>query len=128
MTGFWIFMFIMDLLVPLSMLVIGCIFRRHPPRDISGFFGYRTKMSMKNEDTWEFAHRCCGRIWSIAGCVMLIVSATLMISVYGNEIDEVGWYGGALCLLQLIPLVGSIIPVEAALKRHFDENGLRRDL
>ena len=24
--------------------------------------GYRTSMSMKNKDTWEFAHKYCGKV------------------------------------------------------------------
>ena len=32
------------------------------PKEINSVFGYRTSMSMKNKDTWEFAHKYCGKV------------------------------------------------------------------
>ena len=55
--GFWIFMLVMDLLLPGVMLWFGSLFLRGVPREINPVFGYRTAMSMKNRDTWAFAHR-----------------------------------------------------------------------
>ena len=67
--AFWIFMLIMDLLLPFTMIGFGRYF--------------------KNED-------CVGSI------------------------------GGIICGVQLIPLIGSILPTEIALKKNFDKNGTRR--
>ena len=60
--GFWIFMLIMVLLIPLMMIGFGRLFLKKAPGTINAAFGYRTSMSMKNKDTWEFAHRYCGRL------------------------------------------------------------------
>jgi len=38
----------------------------------------------------------------------------------------VGMVGGIVTMLQMIPLVGAIIPTEIALKKNFDENGRRK--
>ena len=54
--GFWIFMLIMDLLLPFTMIGFGRYFMKKAPKEINSVFGYRTSMSMKNKDTWEFAH------------------------------------------------------------------------
>ena len=59
----WWMLFAANLLLPLMMLGIGGWFGKHPPRKINHFVGYRTPMSMKNEATWAFAHRACGRLW-----------------------------------------------------------------
>ena len=61
-------------------------------------------MSMKNEETWRFAHEHCGRVWL-----------------------RVGLMGSLVCLAQLVPLIGAIFPTERALRREFDENGNRRE-
>lgn len=45
--GFWIYMFIMVLLIPCSMIGFGKLFFKRPPKDINAVFGYRTNMSMK---------------------------------------------------------------------------------
>jgi len=63
MTGFWVYMLAFDLLIPLTMIFFGRRFAAAPPKSINPLFGYRTAMSMKNEDTWAFAHRFCGRLW-----------------------------------------------------------------
>lgn len=46
------------------MIIIGfgMMFMRHIPYEINMVFGYRTKMSTKNRDTWEFAHQYCGNV------------------------------------------------------------------
>ena len=59
--GFWIFMLIMDLLLPFAMIGFGRYFMKKAPKEINSVFGYRTSMSMKNKDTWEFAHKYCGK-------------------------------------------------------------------
>ena len=61
--GFWIFMLIMDLLLPFTMIGFGRYFMKKAPKEINSVFGYRTSMSMKNKDTWEFAHKYCGKVW-----------------------------------------------------------------
>ena len=49
--GFWIFMLIMDLLIPVTMIGFGSYFMKNAPKEINAVFGYRTSMSMKNKDT-----------------------------------------------------------------------------
>lgn len=124
--GFWAFMLVMDLLIPLIMLGFGVSFSKGAPGEVNSVFGYRTAMSMKNRDTWEFAHRYCGKIWRICGAVLLPVAVVPMLFVMGREVDAVGTVGGVVCTVQLVFLVGSIFPTERALKKNFDENGERR--
>ena len=126
MIGFWIFMLLMDLLTPLTMIGFGRLFLTKPPAKINTAFGYRTTMSMKNKDTWEFAHKFCGRLWFRYGLALLPVAVIPLIFVLNSSIAMIGTVGGIVCMIELIPLVGSIFPTEAALKRTFDRNGFRR--
>lgn len=123
--GFWLFMLIMDLLIPFTMIIFGAIFMKKAPGSINPVFGYRTTMSMKNRDTWEFAHQYCGKLWWILGITLLPITIIPFLFLLGKDNDRVGIVGGVLCLIQLIPLIGSIIPTERALKRTFDKNGNR---
>ena len=41
MSGFWFFMLVMVLLVPLTMMLFGYLFYFKPPKDINGIYGYR---------------------------------------------------------------------------------------
>lgn len=124
--GFWIFMMISDLLIPITMVGLGKYFIKHAPKEINGVFGYRTSMSMKNKDTWEFAHHYCGKLWLTIGWIMLVISAIGMLFVIGRDEDIVGTFGGILCGIQIVFLIGSIFPTERALKKNFDERGNRK--
>ena len=77
---------------------------------------------MKNKETWEFAHKYCGKIWYVCGLILLPLSALIMLFVYGKDEDTVGNVGGILTVIQLGFLVGAIFPTERALKKNFDED------
>ncbi|MCI8866022.1 MAG: SdpI family protein [Lachnospiraceae bacterium] len=124
--GFWFFMLLMDLIIPLTMIGFGRYFMKNTPKEINAVFGYRTSMSMKNKDTWEFAHKYCGKIWYACGWILLPITVIFLLLVIGKSKDDVGAIGGAICGAQLIPLIGSIFPTEIALKKMFDKNGKRR--
>ncbi|GAA0765352.1 hypothetical protein GCM10008908_01770 [Clostridium subterminale] len=124
---FWIFMMVMDLLIPFTMVGFGKYFIKNAPKEINEVFGYRTSMSMKNKETWEFAHHYCGKLWLTIGFFMLIPSVIAMLFVIGKDESVVGTFGGIICGIQLIFLVGSIFPTERALKSNFDEHGNRKE-
>lgn len=60
------------------------IFYEKAPKEINSVFGYRTSMSMKNKDTWEFAHKYCGKVWYVCGMVMLPITVIFMLLVIGK--------------------------------------------
>lgn len=124
--GFWWFLLAVDLLIPLTMVGIGRRFRKRPPREISAAFGYRTAMSMKNQETWDLAHQVCGKLWYRWGLALLPVTVAAMLFGLGKSADAVGALGAAVCAAQMVPFIGVIVPVERALRRTFDETGRRR--
>lgn len=65
--GFWVFMTSMELLLPLIMVGLGNYFLKGGPRQVNSMFGYRTARSMKNEDTWKFAHRTAAGSGGVGG-------------------------------------------------------------
>lgn len=124
--GFWIFMFLMTLWMPLTMIGFGRYFQKKAPKEINTAFGYRTKRSMKNRDTWTFAHNYFGKLWHICGSILLLPSILVMLFVIGKSEDAIGTAGGILCVIQMIFLVGPIWPTERALKHMFDKKGNRK--
>ena len=122
----WGWMLACDLLIPCLMIGFGWMFWKYPPKTINGVYGYRTRRSMKNAETWEFAHRYCGKIWLVTGLCLLPVAAAVQLRVIGKEEDVIRAVGLAVCLLELIPLTLPILPTELALKRTFDDDGHRR--
>lgn len=124
--GFITGMFISNILVPVIMIISGYLMFKHPPKDINGIVGYRTTMSMKNEDTWRFAHEVCGRLWFKLGIVLLIIAALVQLKLLHIDKDTFGNISLIIELTEVAILIISIIPVEKALKATFDENGKRK--
>lgn len=121
--GFWIFMTICNLLIPVLMIVIGRVFVKNPPKTINGIYGYRTSMSRKSQATWDFAQQYCGKLWRKIGWVMLPLSVIAMLPAVGKSDDIVGGAGAVIETVECIMLFLSILPVERALKKRFDKDG-----
>ena len=123
---FKIFMITSNLLIPIIMVFFGLKFAKRGPKKINGIYGYRTTMSMKNKETWEFAHKYCGLLWKKLGFILLILSAIISIVAFKFNDDGKAIIILILVLMQIVVLIASISPVEKALKKNFDENGNRR--
>lgn len=121
--GFWIFLFIMNLLIPVTMIGFGRSFRSHAPKEINSIYGYRTTMSMKNRDTWEFAHHYFGKIWWQTGWGLLGFTAVFMLTALGKDDDTASIYAGMISAIQIFFLILPIFFTERALKKHFDKDG-----
>lgn len=121
--GFWIFMCASNFMIPILMILFGYFFKKFGAGSINAVFGYRTKRSMKNQQTWDFANLYFARLWIKVGWIMLPISIVLMLPVLGKAVDTIGTWGGIIAMVQVVVLLISIIPVECALKKNFDENG-----
>ena len=90
---FWCMMLLFTLMIPAVMIGFGRSFFKKPPRDINATFGYRTTMSMKNQETWQLAHRVCGRYWFICGLILLPLSVLPMLFVINRGTETIGMTG-----------------------------------
>ena len=126
---FWIFMLVMNLLIPITMISFGHSFEKKPPKiERSKFaFGYRTIMSMKNADTWEYAHRIFGKLWFRFGIVLGLISIIVLFFFIGKDKDTVGFAGLIISYVQMAVMLIPVIPTEISLRKRFDKNGNRKD-
>jgi len=123
--AYWILMLSFCLLIPIAMIAFGSRFAKKPPKKINMVYGYRTGMSMKNRDTWEFAHRHCGRLWRIIGLILLLLSIAALLATIGREQDVINICGSVVYATQLLCMIGSIFPTEIALRKNFNKDGNR---
>lgn len=123
---FWWFMFCCDILIPVVMIANGWMMWKHCSKNINGLMGYRTSRSMKNMDTWKFAHEHCGKLWWKIGWIILIPSIIVHIPFYRTDDNTIGAVGGMIVTIQVFVLIASIFPTERALKRDFTDDGFRR--
>ena len=125
--GFWIYMLCIGLLFPAIMLLMGRYFMKTAPKEINYIFGYRTNISMKNKDTWEFAHKYIGKLWFRFGWILVPITIIPMLFVLGKSEDIIGTVGAVVVVVDLIILISAIFPTEMALKKTFDKEGNRKD-
>lgn len=124
--GLWIFMLIIVLFIPAIMILFGALFKKSVPVEINYVFCYRTNMSMKNKDTWEFAHKFLGKLWFRLGWLLLPVTIVPMLFVMGKSEDTIGTVGTIVSFVDLALLMAPIIPTERALRKNFDKDGNRK--
>lgn len=118
----FIFLLFMNSIVPLMMIGFGYLWKKHPPQGVNWIYGYRTSMSMKNNETWNFAHKHNAKIWRLAGSIWLVVSIMLMFmfkSYYEEASIWINYIGLAIMIL-------SLIPTEIELRKNFDKDGDKR--
>lgn len=124
--GFWFFMLAMGLLFPAIMIIFGKIFTKSAPKKINYIFGYRTELSMKNRDTWEFAHKYIGKLWFRLGLVLLPLTTIPMLFVIGNTENVVATAGLIVSFVNTVALIIPIFITESALNSTFDKEGNRK--
>lgn len=123
---FWWFMLICDMIIPALMIVCGRVMWKHTPQKINGIIGYRTARSMKNMDTWKYAHDYCGRLWWKTGWIILVPSILIHVPFYRSSENGIGVMGSIVCTVQCAALIIPIFFTERALKRNFTDAGARR--
>lgn len=115
--AFYCFMAFMNLLIPLSMIILGYLFKKNPPKNINGIYGYRSSRSMRNETTWKFANQLAGEYWKRWGILILIPSVFIDIALYQQNDLLISKASLIVCILQLIPLTLPVYFVEKQLKK-----------
>lgn len=120
--GFWWFLFVCNLLIPLAMVVTGYMMWKHAPKKINGTVGYRTTRSMRNTETWKFAQEYCGRLWWKTGWVLTVLTILAQLPFMKQDTNAVGILSLVLVSVQLFLMLLTIIPTENALKKKFDHN------
>ena len=125
--GFWLFFVAMDLLIPGIMVGIGARFLKHPPKNINALYGYRTARSMKNQETWKFAHETCGKLWVRLGKLSFLPALLAAVLTFGRGIENISVVSVTVVTIQTLVLIGSIFPVERALKENFDDFGRKKE-
>ena len=122
---FWI-IFLCNILIPFIMLIAGFLMWKRTPTEINPFVGYRTKRSMKNKDTWNFAHVLCGKLWFFVGLVMLPSTVLAHVPLYRASEEALDILTIILVSIQTVILISSIAFTEIALSKAFTKEGLRK--
>ncbi len=124
--GFWFYILITTLILPVLILIFGIHFSKNgAPKNIEGHSGFRSRRATKSWDAWVFTHKLAGKIWTVMGIIMIPVTIVLMIFVIKLPIEFINVYGAYLFGLQGFIFVGSVIFVEMQIKKNFNDFGVR---
>lgn len=82
MLTFNVLIFLSCVVMGLLGLIAGYYLKKYPPKHINGFYGYRTRRSMKNQKHWEMAQQLGAKN------MMHYSSIPLISSILGFFIDE----------------------------------------
>jgi uncharacterized membrane protein len=124
----FIFFLIVLLLIPLTLIGFGALWKKSPPKTINWAYGYRTTWSMKSQDTWDFAHKYVGKLWIYTGIALTLVSISALIAFRNSDIEELGRVVLIVDMIQLLGLFLPIIPTEMALKNRFHKDGTKKSI
>ncbi len=102
---------LLPFIVGTTFLMVGLLIKKKPPKQINPIYGYRTKRSMKDQKSWDFAQRHSAKEMSNAGLYLLVFSILgYFIKVPQNISYPVG------IGIMLILMVNMFIRTEKALK------------
>ena len=124
----WIGIAFTVIIIPALMIIFGKYYIKKAPKNINHFVGYRTTRSMKNKETWKFAHNYMGKLWYKYGIVLFVISAALMLLTMGQDEDAVGGLAAIITTVQVFVMIVPCVLTEKALKENFDEDGNRKNI
>lgn len=114
--------------IPLLLIVIGKIFEKYPSKEPNIAIGFRTKLSMMNKETWDYAQRLFPKVWISLGRIMLPLSLIILFLLYSEDKDYTGNLALILMLVQEVLMLGSILYVNLKLKAAFNSDGSRKEI
>ena len=108
-------------LIGIIFIALGILFKFLPPQKINSIYGYRTKLSMKNQDTWNEAQRYSAYSFLIFGLIYLI--AGLVFHLFLQNIDMI-----YQILVFLTGIFIMIIFDEGHLRKMYNKDGSKIDI
>ena len=99
--------------------IIGAIFKIFPPKKINYFYGHRTTLAMKNQDTWDEAQRYSANTMIILGVISILIGLVFKFLI--KNISE--GYQGRIFFIGIIIM---ILVDEIHLRKIFNYDGSRK--
>ena len=102
------------LILAVFFFITQILVRRFPPKGINGVYGYRTKRSMKNQESWDFAQAHANEMMRWMAFVFLAISALFYYF-------DISFYNDLYIMISLfVILLGVMVyQTERALKSRF---------
>ena len=116
LTAFNLVFSIIIYLVPFICLIIYLIFHYKPPKKINKTYGYRSKLSMKNQLMWDYAQAYFSLIYVKISIILFILNVLFSIITIFLNVYTYAIFGCIFFVFQLLWLPIPIYFVEKKLK------------
>jgi uncharacterized membrane protein len=118
---FLLCLFISPALMGSIFLLVGFIFSKYPAKNINYLYGYRSKKSMINEDTWNEANSFSGNLMHKLGLLSVFLGVILCLVITNLMVISFITIAITIIISSLL-----IILTEKRLNVVFDNKGLRK--
>jgi len=118
-----IFLSALLFLFPLIAICLGFAWRNSGPSGINNVWGYRTKLSMASQDTWNFAHKYFGKIMRLYGIIMLLLTLIYLPFFMKNNTNNMSNLLILVLCIQFVLFIICFIRTEHILQVKFIKDG-----
>lgn len=108
-------------IIPFICLFVYLLFQYKPPKKANKLYGYRTKLSMKNQLTWDYAQTYFSLVFAGISILLLCLGCAYSIVSMFLDINTCLIVGCALFCIQAISLLFPVFFVEKKLKQIFQK-------
>ena len=112
------FYFVIVMLAPAAMLIVGLLWKISPPPYQSKGLAYSTELTRKDPEAWVTAHKNCAKMWLRTGIISGGASAFLMVLFKENYSAFWMW----LIVGQMALFCVSVFMIDLLLKNTFSDN------
>lgn len=104
-------LFLIPVMAGIIFVMAGLVLFKFPPKEINSLYGYRTKNSMKDQDSWDFAQRYSStELMKFGGLLTL----TAVIGIFFNPGGKIAMFLGLGLMILIVVII--LIRVEKAIK------------
>lgn len=100
-------------------LLGGVVFKLLPPKKINSIYGWRSRLSMRNNDTWIEAQRYGSNAFIVGGIILALLGCIIKIVL--PDLND-----GIMLILLVIVTVAILLIGEAHLRKLFNKDGTRK--
>ena len=114
------------LAAPLSLLILGFMYRFMAPPEANYKFGFRTYFGMGSVEAWRFSQKIAGIAFGGLGLILLVIAIIVDLSFIGANTYRVA-SRAMVCLLWQLGLIGAVrLGIAILCAKFFTADGSRR--
>lgn len=111
---------------PLSLLILGFMYRFMAPPEANYKFGFRTYFGMGSVEAWRFSQRIAGIAFGALGLILLVIALIVDLTFIGKDTYEMA-SSAMVCLLWQLGLIALVrLGIAILCAKFFTADGNRR--